>query len=343
MTVSFSTSTDLIVLPTPEYGNTYEVEKRQKTGRSDGGALYVYDKGAASLYRQALAFKHLTKYEASELRTFFDTLVSGSLSTFTFTDHRGRVATARFLNTSLQFENSGADDRYNVNISLEVSAISDLSIASHPLCICNMDADVDDTGRHQIVRDGQLSYASDYYRWGTSLRCNSASPGSDMYRILYFPEDLDLTQFKRTIAFSLIRLSGISSTEPFYPIRFYVNANNYWEIRFLYSGTGNDFDVHLKTVIGGAATTEATTVTMIQEIAYHFQFEFNPYTNTHKMYQSGTLVYTFTTITAFPAFSSSATTYLKVEGDYWRVDSYAWFQGIKNGTNFTAPTGPYTP
>lgn len=340
--ITFQTATALLVLPVPEFGNTYEAERRQKLGRSDGGTLYVYDKGAGGLYRQSLAFRDLTRFEAAELRLFYDTVSVGAQTTFTFTDHRGRTATARFLNTTLQFENSGADDRYHTNIQLEVTALSDLSLQL-PLLICNMEADVDDVGRHGIVRGSKLSYVSDYVVWGaTSLRCTTGPTGSDIYNFNYFPDDMDLTRYKRTIAFWLIWRTGIAINEPFYPIRHYIDANNYWELKISWSGTASDFDIVLTTKIAGVTVTEACVATMAMGFSKHLQFEFDPLAPRVKFFLQGALHHTFTTITAWP-FSSAGINYMKVEGDYWRIDSYAWFQGLKNDANFIAPTGPYTP
>lgn len=339
--ITFATTTNMLVLPVPEYGNSYEAERRQKIGRSDGGTLYVYDKGAGGLYRQALTFRDLTKFEAADLRLFFDTVSVGAQTTFTFTDHRSRTATARFLNTTLQFENSGADDRYHISILLEVSAISDISL-SHPLLICNMESDVDDTGRHGIIRGTTLSYATDYYKWVSSLRCNSAGSGDDTYRFIYFQEDMDLTRYKRTMAFWMWWGAGLTSGEPFYAFRHVLNGLNYWEVKFQYSGAGTNFTVSITTVIAGVTTTDSKTVSILSGVFDHYQFEFDPFTPQVKLFVNGTLSQTYTGISVWP-FWAAGTNYMKIEGDYWRIDSYAWFQGLKNNANFTPPTGPYTP
>jgi len=110
-----------ITIPGPIPGSTMQTILHQAVGLTAGGTRYAYDKGV-TLYRAELRFTTLSATNREALDTFFRTTVTGTTTTWTYTDTGGNTYTARFLNTELAFAKV-APEIWSVNITLELSSL----------------------------------------------------------------------------------------------------------------------------------------------------------------------------------------------------------------------------
>lgn len=336
--ITFASTSNTIYLPEPAYTNTVEIEQRQLLGRSDGGTVYVYDKSSAPLYRQQLKFDTLSILDTVALKQFFETDAVGMLNTFTYTDMHGNSMTARFIEKTLSFSEFH-NKFYTTTITLEVSA-AEIIDKCYPLLILNMNEDDDVTGRHYAYRDSKLEFVSDYVKYGfiKALRYNSAYlTGNGTYAIAYIPSDFDISKYKRTLSVFVCPITGISGSEPLYLFYSYTDSTNYFYVRLLWTAT-NTFDIEMRHCIDSVITDETKSgVTILENLYYHIQIEFNVYNSNAELYLNGTSIHSFTLL-AIPYDEDTTQFSLRVNGDHWRIDAYAIYDGILNGSTFTPPT-----
>jgi hypothetical protein len=101
MSVTFVRGETTVTLPDPTPGGAVRRERRQAVGRTAGGTVFVYEKGAATLQAE-LKFELLTDLEKEALQGFFDSEACGAKNTFTYTDSAGTAWTARFVEAALR-------------------------------------------------------------------------------------------------------------------------------------------------------------------------------------------------------------------------------------------------
>ena len=66
---------------------------------SDGGDLYVYDKGLGPNRYRTLTFPDISENDLANFMTFFEDVAVGSKNLFLFTDRDGSVHVARIMNS----------------------------------------------------------------------------------------------------------------------------------------------------------------------------------------------------------------------------------------------------
>lgn len=121
MSVTFQSGQTQVTLRDPEFMNAEVASPRQAFGRTASGVVYVYDKGV-EVRTMSLEFRYLDNDEKEDLEDFHRTAVEGAYSTFSFTDHRSRTWTARFVR-DIGFSEV-RDGRWNCRVQLEVEAAS---------------------------------------------------------------------------------------------------------------------------------------------------------------------------------------------------------------------------
>jgi len=121
MGVTFALGETTVDLPDPSPGYPVRALKRQAVGRTEGGTVYVYDKGVET-FEAELPFDSLTDSEKIALANFFDSTAEGGLQTFTYTDSNGTARTARLLDPHLAFIKVSANV-WDVRLRLELSSL----------------------------------------------------------------------------------------------------------------------------------------------------------------------------------------------------------------------------
>ena len=101
MSVQFKYGGTEANLPNPQRDNAENIKFYQALGRAAGGQLYVYDKGIET-QTVILEFTELRQSEKDKLLELYEAVV-GSLYVFDYTDHKGVVWNAQFLNEELVF------------------------------------------------------------------------------------------------------------------------------------------------------------------------------------------------------------------------------------------------
>ena len=96
MSVTLVKNGDTLTLPNPAHRSKPRSITHQAVGLTAGGVRYVYDKGV-TVHQITLTFEMLTQAEYSAFVTFYNTTVSESLNTFTYTDSKSNTYTARFI------------------------------------------------------------------------------------------------------------------------------------------------------------------------------------------------------------------------------------------------------
>jgi len=96
MSVTLVKDGSTLTLPNPAHRSGPKSIAHQAIGLTAGGVRYVYDKGV-TVYQITLTFEMLTQAEYSNFMTFYNTTVSESLNTFTYTDSKSNTYTARFI------------------------------------------------------------------------------------------------------------------------------------------------------------------------------------------------------------------------------------------------------
>lgn len=119
MSVTFESGATQLTLRDPEYLNSEVSERQQSLGRTASGVVYVYDKGV-EVRMMRLAFRYFDQSEKDGLEDFYRNTVEGALSSFTYTDHRSRVWTARFMDAP-EFSEA-LSDKWHCEVLLEVVA-----------------------------------------------------------------------------------------------------------------------------------------------------------------------------------------------------------------------------
>jgi len=119
MSVTFTSGATVCRIQNPDVQNTVALDKEQVVGRSVAGARYRYDRGVDTITMR-LSWSNLRDVEKAALLTFFDSTVDGTITEFTYTDHRGTGWTAQFVEPSLEFAErgdvqSGSDGTFQIN------------------------------------------------------------------------------------------------------------------------------------------------------------------------------------------------------------------------------------
>jgi len=87
----------------PRFGNLEAPLKfRQPRDMSDGGVLYVYDKGITE-QKFVLKWESLPLADWTALKTFIDTVAVGAKNTFTYYDEDGTAWTVRLISDTRDF------------------------------------------------------------------------------------------------------------------------------------------------------------------------------------------------------------------------------------------------
>lgn len=120
MSATFQKDATVVSLPDPAPGSPARAVRRQAVGRTAGGTLYAYEKGAPTSEVE-LRFESLTDAERSALAGFFNTAAQGCRQSFTYTDSGGVAHTARFLDPTLDFVKVCANV-WDVRLRLELTA-----------------------------------------------------------------------------------------------------------------------------------------------------------------------------------------------------------------------------
>jgi len=102
MSVTFTSGATVCRIQNPDVQNTVALDKEQVVGRSVAGARYRYDRGVDTITMR-LSWSNLRDVEKAALLTFFDSTVDGTITEFTYTDHRGAAWNAQFVEPLLEF------------------------------------------------------------------------------------------------------------------------------------------------------------------------------------------------------------------------------------------------
>lgn len=102
MSVTFSSGGSSAEIQNPLLGDQFGVRTHDVRGLSADGSRRRLSKGDVRRVL-SLKFEGLRDAEKEDLEDFFDDVVNGAESAFTYTDHNGDAWTARFLSTELRF------------------------------------------------------------------------------------------------------------------------------------------------------------------------------------------------------------------------------------------------
>jgi hypothetical protein len=119
MSISFTLGATVVTLPSPSARYPARAARRQAVGRSVGGTVYVYDKGAGA-FEVELPLGSLNDAEKAALGGFFDGTAQGARNAFTYADSEGVTHTARFAEPKLEFHKVSAGV-WDVRLRLELS------------------------------------------------------------------------------------------------------------------------------------------------------------------------------------------------------------------------------
>lgn len=92
---------------------------KQPQDYSDGGDLYIYDKGIAAEGRKYLRWRSISDADYSNFMTFLS-IVVGAKYNFTFTDYDGATATARIINADEIASAPVAPGRESLTVELRI-------------------------------------------------------------------------------------------------------------------------------------------------------------------------------------------------------------------------------
>jgi len=123
-----ATATTTVTLPSPDRGNPLQQIRGQASARSRGGKIYVYDKGV-NRYEASYDFADLTDAQKTALEAFFASQADGMINEFQVDDHLGIAYDARFLQSELEWSNTGEQvpggtaPEWAVSFRIELAAV----------------------------------------------------------------------------------------------------------------------------------------------------------------------------------------------------------------------------
>lgn len=94
----------------PSYGSAKPFEFRQPKDYSDGGSIYVYNKGLIENTFELL-FNNMPESDYQNMEGFFKNIIQGSKYNFTYYDENGTAHTARLMDESIDFQINGYNRR----------------------------------------------------------------------------------------------------------------------------------------------------------------------------------------------------------------------------------------
>jgi hypothetical protein len=103
MSVTLTYNGTTIEIQNPVLDDLLGLDAHDALGHSADGSRRRFGKGDVTR-RLALQFEGLRDSERADLQDFFDAVVDGGSSGFTYTDQEGAAWSARFLTTELSFE-----------------------------------------------------------------------------------------------------------------------------------------------------------------------------------------------------------------------------------------------
>ncbi len=93
----------------PCYGSSMPFEFKQPKDYSDGGELYIYNKGLVEDIF-ILVFKKMTEADYSNMTGFFKNVIQGAGYSFTYYDENGTAHTVRLMDDAIDFKIEGHGD-----------------------------------------------------------------------------------------------------------------------------------------------------------------------------------------------------------------------------------------